>query len=160
MPGGALVGRSVERERRFFIVVAVKGKKEHRSLACSFLFSPPLSLSHTHAYTPSQMLCTVEKIPPVPELPPLPPLQPGGPTTRSTEDDGIADVDVDGMDDDDRCCAAAADSARTRSCRMASASSSWLPMASRKREQPAQRERERETERKQSRVASLSARCG
>jgi len=80
------------------------------------------------------MLCTVEKIPPAPEPPPLP-LQPGGPTTRSPagmEDEGIADDDGFG---DRWSCAAAADSARTRSCRMASASSSSLPMASRKEEQ-------------------------
>jgi hypothetical protein len=48
------------------------------------------------------------------------------------EDEGIADDDGFG---DRWSCAAAADSARTRSCRMASASSSSLPMASRKEEQ-------------------------
>jgi len=92
-------------------------------LSLSLSFSLP-------SFSPSQMLCAFEKIPPVPGPTPLPPpLQLGGGTTRSMDDDDDDGIGVVA----DRCCcccaAAAADSARTRSCRMASASSSSLPMA-------------------------------
>ena len=91
-------------------------------LSFSLLSSLSLSLSHTD--TPSQMLCTVEKIPPAPEPPPLP-LQPGGPTTRSPagmEDEGIAD-DAG---------SAIAGAALPRPTRRGSAAAAWLRPAPRR----------------------------